>query len=174
MIKLSKEKGCEKIGDWIKGVRNHLYWCVTSTKQGFQELIAAKWQSFMQHVSNKHDGHPNPMFTKCAHEEIGSRRWIKIGGEKVYLYYIPVWKVGNLQFHVIQLAYIVHCSPSIRHTFPHSKHIVCVHPKHVFLLWLYLDHSYIALINRFNFSDHDNINVFYFIWSLFDQRKDFF
>ncbi|XP_067029941.1 uncharacterized protein [Acropora muricata] len=79
MIKLSKEKGCEKIGDWIKGVRNHLYWCVTSTKQGFQELIAAKWQSFMQHVSNKHDGHPNPMFTKCAHEEIGSRRWIKIG-----------------------------------------------------------------------------------------------
>ncbi|XP_015755750.1 PREDICTED: uncharacterized protein LOC107335271 [Acropora digitifera] len=33
----------------------------------------------MQHVSNKHDGHPNPMFTKCAHEENGSLRWIKIG-----------------------------------------------------------------------------------------------
>ena len=69
MIKLSKEKGCEKIGNWVKGVRNHLYWCVTSTKQGFQELIAAKWQSFMQHVSNKHDGHPNPMFTKGESEE---------------------------------------------------------------------------------------------------------
>ena len=82
MIKLSKEKGCEKIGDWVKGVRNHLYWCVTSTKQGFQELIAAKWQSFMQHVANKHDGHPTPIFKKCAHEEIGSRRWIKIGREK--------------------------------------------------------------------------------------------
>ena len=82
MIKVSKEKGCEKIGDWVKGVRNHLYWCVTSTKQGFQELIAAKWQSFMQHVANKHDGHPTPIFKKCAHEEIGSRRWIKIGREK--------------------------------------------------------------------------------------------
>ena len=82
MIRLSKEKGCEKIGDWVKGVRNHLYWCVTSTKQGFQELIAAKWQSFMQHVANKHDGHPTPIFKKCAHEEIGSRRWIKIGREK--------------------------------------------------------------------------------------------
>ena len=82
MIKLSKEKGCEKIGDWVKGVRNHLYWCVTSTKQGFQELIAAKWQSFMHHVSNKHDGHPTPLFKKCAHEEIGSRRWIKIGRKK--------------------------------------------------------------------------------------------
>ena len=82
MIKLSKEKGCEKIGDWVKGVRNHLYWCGTSTKQGFQELIAAKWQSFMQHVANKHDGHPTPIFKKCAHEEIGSRRWIKIGREK--------------------------------------------------------------------------------------------
>ena len=84
MIKLAKEKGCEKIGDWVKGVRNHLYWCVTSTKQGFQELIAGKWQSFMQHVSNKHDDHPTPMFKKCAHEEIGSRRWIKIGREQGY------------------------------------------------------------------------------------------
>ena len=25
MLKLSKQKGCERIGDWIKGVRNHLY-----------------------------------------------------------------------------------------------------------------------------------------------------
>ena len=72
----------------------------------------------MQHVSNKHDGHPNPMFTKCTHEEIGSERWVKIGREKVYLYHTPVRKVGNLQFHVIQLAHIVHCSPSIRHTSP--------------------------------------------------------
>ena len=42
MIKLGKEKGCEKITDWVKGAQNHMYWCVMSTKQGFQELIAAK------------------------------------------------------------------------------------------------------------------------------------
>ena len=47
MIKLGKEKGCERIADWVKGARNHLYWCATSTKQGFIEMIVAKWKSFM-------------------------------------------------------------------------------------------------------------------------------
>lgn len=79
MLKLGKEKGCEKIGDWIKGVRNHLYWCVTSTKLGYAHIIAAKWNSFMRHVTNKHDGHPDKEFEECAHGDIGSRRWIKIG-----------------------------------------------------------------------------------------------
>ena len=79
MVKLGKEKGCEKITDWIKGVRNHLYWCATSTKQGFEEMIAAKWKSFMEHVSNKHDNFSSSLFKKCAHEEIENRRWIRIG-----------------------------------------------------------------------------------------------
>ena len=74
MIKLGKEKGCEKIA------RNHLYWCVTSSRQGFGELVTAKWKSFMQHVADKHDNHPSPLFKKCAHdEEIENRRWIRIG-----------------------------------------------------------------------------------------------
>ena len=48
--------------------------------QGFEELIAAKWKSFMLHVTNKHDNHPFPLYQKCAHEaEIENRRWIKIG-----------------------------------------------------------------------------------------------
>lgn len=80
MIKLGKEKGCEKIADWVKGARNHLYWCVTSSRQGFGELVTAKWKSFMQHVADKHDNHPSPLFKKCAHdEEIENRRWIRIG-----------------------------------------------------------------------------------------------
>ena len=79
MLKLSKQKGCERIGDWIKGVRTHLYWCATSTKQGFQAMIAAKWKSLMRHVANKHDEHENSLFKKCAHEEIARRKWIKIG-----------------------------------------------------------------------------------------------
>lgn len=35
MIKLLKEKGCKKIGDWVKGVRNYFYWCVIFIKQRF-------------------------------------------------------------------------------------------------------------------------------------------
>lgn len=79
LLKASQEKGCEVIKDWMRGVRNHLYWCVTSTVQGFEELISAKWKSFMGHMSNKHTDHPNSLFSACAHEEIAPRRWIKIG-----------------------------------------------------------------------------------------------
>lgn len=79
MLKLSKGSGCDKIKDWIKGVRNHLYWCATSTKQGFGNMILAKWRSFMRHVANKHEGHPDSLFAKCAHEVLEPRRWIKIG-----------------------------------------------------------------------------------------------
>mgnify|MGYP001793094883 CR=1 FL=1 len=79
MLKASKEKGCEAIKEWMSGVRNHLYWCVTSSKQGFEDLIEAKWASFMQHVANKHSFHPNFHFPECAHGEIEPRQWIKMG-----------------------------------------------------------------------------------------------
>lgn len=77
--KASQEKGCELLKDWMRGVKNHLYWCVTSTMQGFENLILAKWKSFMRHVANKHKDHPDALFTECAHEEINPRKWIKIG-----------------------------------------------------------------------------------------------
>ena len=80
MQKASKEKSFELIKDWIKSVRTHLYWCATSTKEGFQSMIIAKWKSFMLHVANKHDKHPDPLFKKCAHDaNIQPRKWIKIG-----------------------------------------------------------------------------------------------
>ena len=80
LLAASKEKGCEVIGEWIKAVKNHIYWCSTSTRAGFQDLILAKWKSFMQHVSNKHSDHPDALFTDCAHDDdIEPRKWIKVG-----------------------------------------------------------------------------------------------
>lgn len=79
LLKLSKEKGCERIKEWMKGVRTHLYWCATSTKQGFEELILAKWKSFMHHVTDKHENHPDPLFKKCLHGDIERRKWIYTG-----------------------------------------------------------------------------------------------
>ena len=79
LLKASQEKGCEVIKDWMRGVKNHLYWCVTSTLDGFEKLILAKWKSFLGHIRNKHTGHPDSDFEACAHEEIAPRRWIKIG-----------------------------------------------------------------------------------------------
>ena len=89
-MKASKEKGCGLISEWIKGIRKHLYWCATSTKQGFQAMIIAKWRSFMLHVTNKHKKHPDKLFSKCAHEaNIPQRKWIKIG----ILYKYPYGKI---------------------------------------------------------------------------------
>ena len=86
LVKAGKQKGYEKITYWVKGVRRHLYWCATSTKQGFEQLILAKWKSFMMHVANRHTGHADKLFPNCAHDEIKRRKWIKIGIN--ILYYI--------------------------------------------------------------------------------------
>ena len=79
MVKADKNKGYEKITYWVKGVRSNLYWCATSTKQSFEQLILAKWKSFMMHVANRHTGHPDTLFPNCARDEIKRRKWIKIG-----------------------------------------------------------------------------------------------
>ncbi len=42
LLNLSKEKGWERIAKIMKAVRTHLYWCATSIKEGFEELIIAK------------------------------------------------------------------------------------------------------------------------------------
>lgn len=79
VIKAGRDKGMQKLAKWVKGIRRHLYWCVMSTRQGFGALIAAKWVSIMRHMANKHDGHENPLFPACAHQELERRKWLKIG-----------------------------------------------------------------------------------------------
>lgn len=79
LLALSKEKGCEIIKDWMKGIHRHVYWCTTLTKAGFQSLIIAKWNSFMRHVCNKHVDHPDPLYTKCHHGDLEPRKWMKVG-----------------------------------------------------------------------------------------------
>ena len=80
MLAASKKKGCERIAKWIAAVKHHIYWCSTTTKEGFQKLILAKWKSFIRHVANKHTDHPNPLFPECAHKELEKhRKWIKVG-----------------------------------------------------------------------------------------------
>ena len=79
LLKASQERGCEAIKDWMRGVRNHLYWCVAFTLNGFEKMILAKWKSFLGHIRNKHTGHADKEFEDCAHEDIAPRRWIKIG-----------------------------------------------------------------------------------------------
>jgi len=79
LLSTCKEKGCEILQHWIKAVRNHIYWCATTTKQGFASMILAKWNSFMRHVADYHEDHPNKLYPTCAHDSLQRRKWIKIG-----------------------------------------------------------------------------------------------
>eukprot|EP00794_Sanderia_malayensis_P001881 gene1881-2126_t len=79
LFKAGKEKGCEIILRWCKGIRSHLFWCALSTKQGFGDLIVAKWKSLMRHIADKHSDHPDQLYPKCAHDELERRDYIKIG-----------------------------------------------------------------------------------------------
>lgn len=80
ILKASKKKGCEVLKTWVKGIKNHLYWCVTSTKSGFEAMIEAKWTSVIRHVADKHSDHPDELFTTCMHDETQEPRdWIYPG-----------------------------------------------------------------------------------------------
>lgn len=76
LLKTSKENGCSVLKDWMASIRNHLYWCVTSTAEGFGDLIVAKWLSITRHIANKHTKHPSTLFKRCTHGKVGKRKWI--------------------------------------------------------------------------------------------------
>lgn len=94
ILKESKQNGCEILKEWTKRIRKHLYWCATSTRMGFGEMIVAKWNSIVRHISNRHDGHSDKLFAKCAHGELEPRKWIKPGTQCQ----VVVWKA--VQFSI--------------------------------------------------------------------------
>ena len=84
--KAGKNKGFEIILAWIKAVRNHLYWCATTTSAGFQEMIISKWKSFLYHVTNEHKNFPDKLIKECCHEEdLEERCWIKCGKDLILI-----------------------------------------------------------------------------------------
>ena len=85
LVQASKESGNEAIQFWVKAIRSHLFWCAMSTKQGFGDLIVAKWKSIIRHIADKHDGHPDTLYEACAHGNLEEREWIKIGSTYRYI-----------------------------------------------------------------------------------------
>lgn len=78
---IAKEKDCEVLQPWINSIVNHLYWCVVSSPPDSPNLILAKWKSVLNHVLNKHRGHDDVLFPKCAHARLTGRqakkKWLK-------------------------------------------------------------------------------------------------
>ena len=79
LLKLSKEKGCEAIGEWIRSCENHFYWSATTTFSGNGKVIWAKFSSFLSHIVNKHSELSDALFNRCFHGIIQPRKWLKVG-----------------------------------------------------------------------------------------------
>ncbi len=56
-MKVAKQNGCEILGEWLKSMVNHLYWCALSTKDSDEEMVLEKWLSLTNHLHNKHRRH---------------------------------------------------------------------------------------------------------------------
>ena len=82
----AKLKNCEIIREWLRSIVNHLYWCVASTDED-PEMIVAKWLSLENHIHNKHTRHQNKKFPRCVHKRLTAsqrkKKWFK--RRKVYL-----------------------------------------------------------------------------------------
>ena len=55
LTKLSKDKGCEMLSEWIKPCENHVYWSTSTTFSGNGLIILAEFKTFPSHIINKHD-----------------------------------------------------------------------------------------------------------------------
>ena len=90
LTKLSKEKGFEVVAEWIRPCENHLHWSATSN-DGNGIVIWAKFKAFMSHIVSKHSDLEDPVFNKCAHGEIGPKKWLIPGIIKLYPKKTEVW-----------------------------------------------------------------------------------
>ena len=76
---LSKNKECQVVAKWLPCIKNHIYWCATSSTTGPEKV--AKWTSLLNHVQNVHT-HEDPLFPKCVHPDKESRdpnKWFQPG-----------------------------------------------------------------------------------------------
>lgn len=78
---LAKQKDCELVAKWQRGIINHLYWCIASTPDCNSDIIKAKWLSLEGHLHNRHKRHGNKHFPNCVHKKLvgaeRNKKWFK-------------------------------------------------------------------------------------------------
>ncbi|XP_063046055.1 uncharacterized protein LOC134440057 [Engraulis encrasicolus] len=61
---ISKQRDCEKMKKWIRGINNHVYFTALGTTSGEERL--AKWTAMLNHVQDIHT-HEDPLYPACEH-----------------------------------------------------------------------------------------------------------
>ncbi|XP_066275661.1 uncharacterized protein [Branchiostoma lanceolatum] len=69
---LAKLRDCQALKPWISSMINHLYWSVTTTPPGNEDVVVDKWRSVYQHTHDIHDGFQGH-FPKCDHDPLEGR-----------------------------------------------------------------------------------------------------
>ena len=105
LSKIAKKKGFEPIKEWIKACKNHFHWSATSTHDGNGDVIYAKFKTFLSHVVDKHVELEDPLFNKCAHGEIGPKKWLTKG-----LFFFKKNVIGTRITYHIEFATNLHYS----------------------------------------------------------------
>lgn len=86
--KLSKNKDCALLKRWQRSIRNHVYWCATSSTSGPEKV--AKWTSVVNHLQNVHV-HDNSIFPRCEHPDQvynDPKKWFEQGNYRCSFYAI--------------------------------------------------------------------------------------
>ena len=77
---IARQKDCELLKYLVQPCVNHLHWSVISTPSRNGNVIMAKFNSFLGHIADEHEGHPDPLFDRCAHDnDIPDRTWLEKG-----------------------------------------------------------------------------------------------
>ncbi|XP_041929953.1 uncharacterized protein LOC121694081 [Alosa sapidissima] len=103
--KASHNEDCDVLKKWLQSIKNHVYWCATSSSTGPEKV--AKWTSLLNHLQNVHV-HEDPLFPKCLHPDHVSRdpsKWLQPGSvalhkaEKILLNKRVLKDVEKLSHH---------------------------------------------------------------------------
>nr|XP_054597846.1 uncharacterized protein LOC107391876 isoform X2 [Nothobranchius furzeri] len=84
LAKVAKDKDCEVVKKWQRGISNHAFWCATSSSSGPERV--AKWTSVVNHMQDIHV-HDNPLFPQCQHPvRLSSDRnkWFQPGSKALF------------------------------------------------------------------------------------------
>ncbi|XDV25389.1 hypothetical protein PO909_029312 [Leuciscus waleckii] len=76
---ICKLKGCEKLHNWLRSIKNHIYWTAKSSSNGPERV--AKWTSMLNHVQDKHT-HEDTNFPACLHpprKSLNKNKWLAAG-----------------------------------------------------------------------------------------------
>jgi solute carrier family 8 (sodium/calcium exchanger) len=83
LLKLSREKECGLLAEWMRSIINHLYWVAVSTPSAASDVMVDKWLSLSNHIHNRHK-HEGTHFPQCLHPPL-KKKWLKEGKATVKL-----------------------------------------------------------------------------------------